>query len=102
MEDVDEARAVAADPTQGDALAPAKAAVAKAARDMSESVRLVRADIVARIVQRRARAPAAARAGGRVHTARAVKHVALVQRLLPLAATVVRARAGAPLRGNGA
>lgn len=48
----DEARAAVADQQQGDALAPAKAAVAKASRDMSESVRLVRADIVARIVQR--------------------------------------------------
>ena len=37
---------------QGDPLAPAKAGVAKASRDMSEAVRLVRADIVARIVQR--------------------------------------------------
>jgi len=36
----------------GSDLAPAKAGVAKAARDMSEAVRLVRADIVARIVQR--------------------------------------------------
>ena len=47
-----ESQAATGDAVQGDVLGPAKAGVAKAARDMSEAVRLVRADIVARIVQR--------------------------------------------------